>query len=118
VWSTYVGCTRERETGETRKSRGDTGGKARGKCPDLVDVGIAAGGRIPVIHLCRGVGARDRIQNGTGLTVPLPLRRPTMTLLCPSMDKAVEMEGVGGSHGSPALVPGWVDGGGSLGGRR
>ncbi len=40
----YVGCTRERETGETRKSRGDTGGKARGKRPDLVDVGIAAGG--------------------------------------------------------------------------
>ena len=26
---TYVGCTGERETGETRKVRGDPGGKAR-----------------------------------------------------------------------------------------
>ena len=71
VWSTYVGCTRERETGETRKMRGDTGGKARGKRPDLVDVGIAAGGMVPGIHLCRGVGARDsRTEQGLPCNCP------------------------------------------------
>ena len=92
-----MGCTRERETGETRKIRGDTGGKAKGRRPDLVDVGIAAGGRVPGIHLYRGVGAGDSMQDRAGFTLPCPPRRPTMTL-CPSMDEAVEMEGVGGRH--------------------
>ena len=112
---TYVGCTGERETGETRKVRGDPGGKARGKCPDLVHVGIAAGRRVTGIDLGRGVGARDSMQDRTGFTLPWPPRRPTMTLR-PSMDKAVKVEGVRGSHRRPALVPGWGDGGGSLGG--
>ena len=59
---TYVGCTGERETGETRKGRGDPGGKARGKRAYLVHVGIAAGGRVTGIYLGRGVGARDSMQ--------------------------------------------------------
>ena len=92
---TYVGCTGERKTGETRKVRGDPGGKARGKRAYLVHVGIAAGGRVTGIYLGRGVGARDSMQDRAGLTLPLPPRRPSMTL-CPSMDKAVKMEGVGG----------------------
>ena len=113
---TYGGCTVERETGETRKVRGDPRGKARGKRPYLVHVGIAAGGRVTGIYLGRGVRARDSMQDRAGLTLPLPSRRPTMTLR-PSMDKAVEMEGVGGGHGCPAVAPGLGDGGGSLGGR-
>ena len=117
---TYVGCTGERETGKTRKGRGDPGGKAREKRAYLVHVGIASGGRVTGIYLGRGVGARDSMQDRAGLTLPLPPRRPSMTL-CPSMDKAVKMEGVGGGEGcpaaGPAVGPGLGDGGGNLGGR-
>ncbi len=86
-----------RETGETRKVREDLGGKARGKRPYLVHVCIAAGGRVTGTYLGRGVRARDSMQDRTGLTLPLTPRRPAMTLR-PSMDKAVIVRGVGGSH--------------------
>ena len=111
-----MGCTMVGETRETRKSRGDTRGKARGKRPYLVDVGIATDGRVPGIYLCRGIGAGDSMQERAGFILPLSSRRPTMTL-GPSMDEAVEMEGVGGRHGGPAGVPGVSDGRGGLGGR-
>lgn len=65
---TYGGCTVERETGETRKVRGDPRGKARGKRPYLVHVGIAAGGRVTGIYLGRGVRARDSMQDRAGLS--------------------------------------------------
>jgi hypothetical protein len=86
------------------------------KRPYLVHVGIAASGGVTGIYLGRDVRARDSMQDRTELTLPLPPRRPTMTLR-PSMDKAVKMEGVGGGHGRPVVVPGLGDGGGSLGGR-
>ena len=86
-----------RETGEARKVRGDPGGKARGKRPYLVHVRIAASGRVTGTYLGRGVRARDSMQDRAGLSLPLTPRRPTMTLH-PSMDKAVMVGGVGGSH--------------------
>ena len=87
-----------------QKGRGDPGGKARERRAYLVHVCIAAGGRVTGLYLGRGVGARDSMQDRAGLTLPLPPRRPSMTL-CPSMDKAVKMEGVGGGERCPAAGP-------------